>query len=489
MAYWGGGSPGGWSGHGPMNPALMRLRRSIDGWDDDTLGKLYDHRVMSRLVKYLAPYKPRAILALVAMVVFAVTSYVQPLLIGLALRRFIAKGDLTGLNAIAIVFVVVALVSWGAQYVQLANTGYIGHRILYKLRTQMFDHLQKLSLRFYDNNEVGRVMSRMTSDVTVLQELLTSGLLTVFADFVGLGLIVFFLMILDVQLALLTFMVVPVLVGTMILWQRRARRAFIQVRQAIAMVNANLQENVSGVRVIQSLSREEENVRRFDSINTENLEANVEAGRLQAMVMPLVEVLSATATATVIVVGGQRVLNHSLDPVVGVSFILTFALYIQRFFDPVRDLVLQYTQLQRAMAGGERVFEVLDTPPEITHPADPLQLEDVRGEMAFDHVSFSYVPEIEVLHDVRLHARPGETVALVGPTGAGKTTLTDLISRFYDVSEGRLLIDGHDIRQIARKSLTRRMGLVLQDPFLFSGSVRDNIRYGRLHATDEEVEQ
>jgi len=163
-----------------MNPALMRLRRSIDGWDDDTLGKLYDHRVMSRLVKYLAPYKPRAILALVAMVVFAVTSYVQPLLIGLALRRFIAKGDLTGLNAIAIVFVVVALVSWGAQYVQLANTGYIGHRILYKLRTQMFDHLQKLSLRFHDNNEVGRVMSRMTSDVTVLQELLTSGLLTVF---------------------------------------------------------------------------------------------------------------------------------------------------------------------------------------------------------------------------------------------------------------------------------------------------------------------
>jgi ATP-binding cassette subfamily B protein len=275
----------------------------------------------------------------------------------------------------------------------------------------------------------------------------------------------------------------------MALWQRRARRAFIQVRQAIAVVNANLQENVSGVRVIQSLSREGENVRRFDMINADNLVANIEAGRLQAVVMPVVEVLSATALAIVIVVGGQRVLNHSLDPVVGVSFILSFALYIQRFFDPVRDLVLQYTQLQRAMAGGERVFEVLDTPPDIEDATDALDLEDIRGEVVFDHVSFNYVEDVEVLHDVCLHVRPGETIALVGPTGAGKTTVTALIARFYDITGGRLLIDGHDIRQIRRQSLTRRMGMVLQDPFLFSGTVRDNIRYGRLEASDEEVEK
>jgi ABC-type multidrug transport system fused ATPase/permease subunit len=188
-------------------------------------------------------------------------------------------------------------------------------------------------------------------------------------------------------------------------------------------------------------------------------------------------------------VGGQRVLNHSLDPVVGVSFILSFALYIQRFFDPVRDLVLQYTQLQRATAGGERVFEVLDTPPDIEDATDALDLEDIRGEVLFDHVGFRYVEDVEVLRDICLHVRPGETIALVGPTGAGKTTATALIARFYDVTGGRLLIDGHDIRQIRRQSLTRRMGMVLQDPFLFSGAVRDNIRYGRLEASDDEVEK
>jgi ABC-type multidrug transport system fused ATPase/permease subunit len=488
MAYWGGAAAGGWS-QSTINPAGLRLRRSIDSWDEETLGRVYDHRVMSRLARYLAPYKAQAVLGFASMLVYAASSYVQPLLIGQAVRGPIANGDLTGLNVLGGIFVVLALVSWGAQYVQLTTTGYVGHRMLYTLRTQMFDHLQKLSLRFHDDNEVGRIMSRMTSDVTVLQDLLTTGVLTIFSDFVGLALIVFFLLIQDVQLALLTMTVMPVLIVIMALWQRRARRAFIQVRQAIAVVNANLQENVSGVRVIQSLSREGENVRRFDTINADNLVANIEAGRLQAVVMPVVEILSATALAIVIIVGGQRVLNHSLDPVVGVSFILSFALYIQRFFDPVRDLVLQYTQLQRAMAGGERVFEVLDTRPDIEDATDALDPEDIRGEVVFDHVSFSYVEGVEVLRDVSLHVRPGETIALVGPTGAGKTTVTALIARFYDVTGGRLLIDGHDIRQIRRQSLTRRMGMVLQDPFLFSGTVRDNIRYGRLEASDGEVEK
>jgi len=488
MAHWGGGVAGGWT-RSVTNPAGLRLRRSIDDWDEETLGRVYDHRVMSRLARYLAPYKVRAVLAFGSMLVYAAASYVQPLLIGQAVRGPIASGNLAELNLLGGIFIALVLVSWGAQYVQLTSMGYMGHRILYTLRTQMFDHLQKLSLRFYDNNEVGRVMSRMTSDVTVLQDLLTTGVLTIFSDLVGLALIVFFLLIQDVQLALLTLTVMPVLIVILALWQRRARRAFIQVRQAIAVVNANLQENVSGVRVIQSLSREGENVRRFDMINADNLVANIEAGRLQAVVMPVVEVLSATALAIVIIVGGQRVLNHSLDPVVGVSFILSFALYIQRFFDPVRDLVTQYTQLQRAMVGGARVFEVLDTPPDIEDAADALDLEDLRGEVLFDHVNFNYVEDVEVLRDICLHVRPGDTIALVGPTGAGKTTVTALIARFYDVTGGRLLIDGHDIRQIRRQSLTRRMGMVLQDPFLFSGTVRDNIRYGRLEASDEEVEK
>ena len=487
MGLFGGGAAAGWStpvtGRGPA------LRRSMDGWDDEELGKVYDHSVMMRLARYLGPYKKRAFLAFFGMVLYAASSYVQPLLIGIAFSRFIASGNIMGLNMLGLVFVGLAIVGWGAQYLQLANTGYIGHRVLYALRTQMFDHLQTLSLRFYDNNEVGRIMSRLTSDVVVLQDLLTTGILTVLADIVGLAFIVLFLFVQDVELAFLTLLVVPVLVVAMVIWQQRARNAFLEVRRAIAVVNADLQENVSGVRVVQALSRENENARRFDSINASNLSANIEAGRLQAMVMPLVEILAAAATATVIVVGGRRILGGSLDPVVGVGFILSFTLYIQRFFDPVRDLVLQYTQLQRAMAGGQRIFEVLDTEPDIVDAPDSLDLDDVNGRVAFEDVSFSYGPGVEVLHDINLEAEPGETIALVGPTGAGKTTLTALLCRFYDVTEGRITIDGHDIRDIKREALTRRLGLVLQEPFLFSGTVRDNIRFGRLEATDEEVQR
>jgi ABC-type multidrug transport system fused ATPase/permease subunit len=465
-----------------MGQARQGLRRASDGWEDEELGKVYDHKVMARFLPYLKPYRKKAALALGGMVLFAAASYSQPYLIGLAIDRA-QQGNLRDLTIIGIILAALAVVAWAAQFAQLAQTAWIGHRILYKLRTQMFDHLMRLSLRFYDRNEVGRVMSRVQNDVTVLQDLLTSGLLTILADFVGLGLVVFFLLYQDVPLALITFTTIPVLALIMVLWQRRARVAFVRARQAIAIVNANLQENVSGVRVIQTLSREDENIRRFGLVNEDNLNANVEAGRLTAAVMPLVEVLVAVATALVIGVGGWWVLHGSTT----LGVMVAFALYVQRFFDPVRDLVLQYTQLQRAMAGGQRIFEVLDTEPEIVDAPGALDLPDVRGEVAFDQVSFEYLPEVEVLHDIDLRVRAGETIALVGPTGAGKSTFTALVARFYDVTKGRILIDGHDIRQIRRECLARRLGLVLQDPFLFSGTVADNIRYGRPEAGDDEV--
>ena len=488
MGHWGGA--GGWSNTG--HPGMQRpvgLKRSVDGWDDDELGKVYDHSVMRRLFPYLRPYKRQAVLATTGMFIAAVAANAQPLLIALAVKRIIERDDLAGLNLIGAGLLALALIAWGAQYLQQTTTAYIGHNILLTLRTQMFGHIQKLSLSFLDRNEIGRVMSRVQNDVTVLQELLTTGLLTVLADFVGLALVVFFLMYLDVQLALVTFTVIPVLIAVMALWQTRARKAFVRVRQAIAIVNANLQENVSGVRVIQSLSRESENSRRFDRVNSDNLSANVEAGRVTAAVMPVVELLVSVATALVILVGGIRLLNGNVEVAAGVATIVAFALYVQRFFDPVRDLVLQYTQLQRAMAGGQRIFEVLDTKPEIVDAENAVVLPDVRGEVVFDNVSFEYAPGVPVLDGIDLHVKPGETVAIVGPTGAGKSTLTSLIPRFYDVTEGRLLIDGHDIRDIDRHSLARRLGIVLQDPFLFSGTVADNIRYGRLDATDDDVVQ
>jgi ATP-binding cassette subfamily B protein len=486
MGLWAGHGAGGWSSGGhPGHQRPSGLKRSVDGWDDDELGKLYDHSVMRRLFPYLRPYKRQAGFALISMLVFAAASNAQPFLIGLAIDEFIPSGDLQGVAVVGVALIALALISWAGQFVQQVCTAFMGHNILLTLRTQMFGHIQKLSLSFLDRNEVGRVMSRVQNDVTVLQELLTTGLLTILADFAGLALVIFFLFLLDVQLTLITFTVIPVLILVMAFWQARARKAFIRVRQAIAVVNANLQENVSGVRVIQSLSREDENIRRFDRVNSDNLTANVQAGRITAAVMPAVEILVSVATALVIVFGGIRVLDGTLT----VGVVVAFALYVQRFFDPIRDLVLQYTQLQRAMAGGQRIFEVLDTKPEIVDADEALELDDVRGEVVFDNVSFEYVEGQPVLDGVDLHVKPGETVAIVGPTGAGKSTLTSLVARFYDVTEGRVLIDGHDIRSIQRHSLARRLGIVLQDPFLFSGTVADNIRYGRLEATEEDVLQ
>ena len=465
-----------------MGRADHRLRGGADNWDDEEFGKVYNHRVVSRLLGYLSPFRGRALLAFVGMATFIGAREFQPLLVG-NLIDAARGGDLSTVNKIGVIFLVLVLVSWAAQYVQLLHTGWIGHRVLLTLRMQMFKHLQRLSLRFYDNNEVGRVMSRVTSDVSTLQELLTTGFIMILADFFGLFLVVGIMMYKDVEMALITLAVVPFLVAAMSIWQIYARRAFMRARQAIAVVNASLQENVSGVRVIQSLSREQESSARFDNVNRDNFAANVGAGRITAAVMPMLELSVAIATGMVIIYGGFQALDGSMS----VGTVAFFALSVQRFYEPIRTLVMQYTQLQRAMAGGERIFEVLDTVPEIQDAPDAVELEDVRGDVVFEQVNHEYVKGVPVLRDFNLHVRPGETVALVGPTGAGKTTVTALVARFYDVSSGRVLIDGQDIRQVKRQSLARRIGMVLQEPFLFSGTVIENIRYGRPEASEAEV--
>ena len=465
-----------------MGRADHRLRGGADNWDDEEFGKVYNHRVVSRLLGYLSPFRGRALLAFVGMATFIGAREFQPLLVG-NLIDAARGGDLSTVNKIGVIFLVLVLVSWAAQYMQLLHTGWVGHRVLLTLRMQMFKHLQRLSLRFYDNNEVGRVMSRVTSDVSTLQELLTTGFIMILADFFGLFLVVGIMMYKDVEMALITLAVVPFLVAAMSIWQIYARRAFMRARQAIAVVNASLQENVSGVRVIQSLSREQESSARFDNVNRDNFAANVGAGRITAAVMPMLELSVAIATGMVIIYGGFQALDGSMS----VGTVAFFALSVQRFYEPIRTLVMQYTQLQRAMAGGERIFEVLDTVPEIQDAPDAVELEDVRGDVVFEQVNHEYVKGVPVLRDFNLHVRPGETVALVGPTGAGKTTVTALVARFYDVSSGRVLIDGQDIRQVKRQSLARRIGMVLQEPFLFSGTVIENIRYGRPEASEAEV--
>jgi len=480
---WGMGGPGMGRG-GPGGMGMQGLRRSVDAWDDEELGAAYNHQVVTRLAGYIKPFKRRAAMAITGVVMTAILANYQPAVIGNAIDAA-TRGDTREVTKNGLIFLGFALGAWLGMYMQLLHAGWIGHRVLLKLRIEMFAHLQKLSLRFYDNNETGRVMSRVQNDVTSMQELLTSGFLTIFGDFIGLAVVIYLVTNRNLELALVSFSVVPVLVLVTGVWQIYARRAFMRVRQAIAIVNSNLQENVSGVRVIQSLSREEVNAQRFSSVNSDNMRANIQAGRLLAAIMPMVEVLSSASTALVILYGGRQVLNGDLT----LGSLSVFLFSIERFFQPVRDLVMQYTQLQRAMAGGVRCFEVLDTKPELVDAPDAIELEDVRGEVEFDHVDFDYVEGVPVLRDINIHVQPGETIALVGATGAGKTTFTALILRFYEITRGRILIDGHDLQTIQRGSLTRRTGVVLQDPFLFSGTVKDNILYGRLDATFEEVQE
>jgi ABC-type multidrug transport system fused ATPase/permease subunit len=458
-----------------------------DGWDYEELGNIYDWELIKRLVPYITPYKGRVVLVLIAMVITAIAQYTQPFIIGKGLEAAVRGSSISTLNQVGLLLVVLAAVAMVSQIVTQLLTGWISQRLLYHLRNDVFAHMQKLSLSFYDNEEVGRVMSRLTSDVTVMQELLTTGMLNVLTDVAGLVIVIAFMFLMDVQLAVVSLSTVPLLVIGMAVWQRYAQQAFIRVRQAIAQVNSEINQNVSGIRVVQSMRREDVNLRQFGQLNEENRQSNLYAMKLQAVVMPMVEILSAIATVLVLIVIGFRVFNGSLDVATAVGFAMGFVLFIQRFFAPIRDIVLQYTMLQRAMAGAHRVFEVLDTEPEIVDADDAVELGEVEGRVDFNHVEFSYIEGVPVLRDFDLHVAPGETVALVGHTGAGKTSVTALVNRSYDIQGGSIEIDGQDLLSIKRRSLTRRMSVVLQEPYLFSGPISENIRYGRLDATDDEI--
>ncbi|MCH7606985.1 MAG: ABC transporter ATP-binding protein [Chloroflexi bacterium] len=473
MMYSGGGGGGGnWH------------MRHVDGDIDDDGTRLYDQRVIIRLIGYLGPYRREVALAMIGVLVYAAATVAIPVLIRIAIDDYIEKGDLSGLNFLGIVFGAVIAVHYASNYSHQVILARVGQLVVYDLRRDLFAHLQRLSMSFHNRNKVGSVMSRAQNDVYQLQEFMDI-LVTSLADLLSVVGILGVMLAVNWRLTLLSLATLPLLIVIIAVWQRFARPAYFRVRVAISRVNASLAENLDGVRIVQSMNRQETNYERFDDLNHQHLDTNLVAQRLSASLMPTVEVFMSFGLAATIVFGGQMVLTGTI--LIGV--LVQFALYIQRFFDPIRMLTMQFTQLQRAMASGARVFDLLDIEPDLRDAPDAIELPPIEGAVRFENVSFAYSPGKPVLHDINLDIAPGQTIALVGKTGAGKTTMAALLSRFFDVDSGRLTIDGHDVRDVTRDSLAHQMGIVLQEPFQFSGTIRENIAYRHEEASDEDVER
>ena len=451
--------------------------------DDEALGKVYDNTVVMRLLTYIAPYKKDALMSLFAVAIYTAANVCIPLLIMLGINWGVNSGNVNNLHLVGLAFFVVTLVHFGANYLQFVYVAKVGQGILYSLRTEMFDHLQELSTSFFHRTSVGRIMSRSLSDVNQIQE--TFELIVVaLADLLSLFGIVIAMLIIDWQLALVSLSIVPVLFLILGYWQRFAKRSFIRIRRAIAMVNGEYNQNITGVRVVQSLNRQDENLAHFDGLNQEHLDANLEASRFSGGLQPTVEFLTGIGMGFgIIFVGGLLLQRGEVEW----GVLVAFALWIQRFFEPIRQLTMQYSQLQRAMSAGVRIFELLDVEPEVKDADDAGDMPPLKGDIEFKNVDFHYVPGVEVIKDVSLKINAGENVALVGSTGAGKSTFVTLVHRFADVTGGSISIDGYDIKSVKRSSLVGQMSMVLQEPYLFSGTVKENIRYSHEEASDDDI--
>ena len=452
--------------------------------DEELLGKAYDARLMRRLLGYLRPYTAQVITAFFAIVAGSALQLVQPYLIKLAIDRYIAAGDLSGLNRMALAFLAILVGSFACEYVQTFAMQLTGQRIMFDLRMQIYRHLQRLDIQFYDRNPVGRLMTRVTTDVDVLNDLFTSGVITVFGDVFTLAGIMIVMLSLNWRLALVAFAVLPLIVLVTQWFRRNVRESYRTVRTWIAKINAYLQENIGGMATVQLFRREQRNFRRFDEINQGHRDANLESIFYYAVFYPAIEAIGALAAALIIWYGGSRVLAGALT----LGALVAFIQYSQRFFRPISDLSEKFNLLQASMASSERIFTLLDTGVVIRNPEAPVaRASPARGHIAFDHVSFGYGTDARVLHDISFEVAPGERVGIVGATGAGKSTIINLLMRFYDVSTGAIRIDGVDVREMALDDLRALFSLVLQDVQLFAGTIGDNVRLGNRAITDLDI--
>jgi ABC-type multidrug transport system fused ATPase/permease subunit len=438
---------------------------------------------LRHLAGFLRPYRGRVLLMLVALWIATGAALVPPYLAGLAIDDGIRDGDTGALTIILIAFLAAALVNWGATYVQTYLINWVGQRALQDLRLDLFEHLQRLSVGFYSRRKTGVIISRITNDVQALDQLVTEGISTLVSATLTLVGTAVILVVLDPGLALVTFLTFPLLLLGSLAFRVASSGAYRLTREKIAQVTAYLQETLSGVRVVRAFGQEHRHRSRFAELNDEYREANMRTVYLNAAYFPSVELLTAVATAAILLYGGNQVLDG--EATIGV--LASFVFYLQSFFDPIQSLSQLYTTYQAGVAALDKIFELLDEEPDIVDRPDAIELPRVRGEISFDDVTFSYGDGEPALSGVSLTVPPGQTVALVGATGAGKSTLAKLVARFYDPDSGRVLVDGHDLRDVTERSLRSQLGIVPQEGFLFSGTIRDNIAFGRPDADDEDV--
>ena len=493
--------------------------------EEEVLGKAYDGRLMKRLLGYLRPYKWQVVVALISIILKAGADAFLPYLTKTAIDkylssasgqnhsifdRFLSSSPLVGIGQLGAVYFALLLVSFGLEYTQIYLMQWTGLKVMFDLRSQIFRHLQHMHIGFFDKNPVGRLVTRVTTDVDALNEMFTTGVIAIFEDVFVLVFILAIMLKMKWWLALIAFAVLPLIVWATMIFRTSVRDSYRRIRTAIARINAYLQEHVTGMVVLQLFNREKRAYRSFDRVNAQHMDAFKDAIMAYALYYPVVEILSSVAIAMVIYFGGFGVLRGTVT----IGVLAAFMQYAQRFFRPIQDLSDKYNILQGAMASSERVFKLLDTPIEITSPEQPRQAVGA-GRIEFDHVWFAYrkleptdekpaMPDAGsnghgptgspdgdfdwILRDVSFTIEPGETVAIVGHTGAGKTTIISLLMRFYDIQKGVIRIDGVDIRQMDLNDLRRRFGVVLQDPFLFTGTIENNIRLGSAWITDQQIE-
>jgi ATP-binding cassette, subfamily B, multidrug efflux pump len=451
--------------------------------DDDLDGKVYDRQLMKRLLWYLRPYKRYIVISVILLLGVAGLRLVGPYLTKTAIDVYIANGDVDGLNTVGILYIVTLLLTFLFRFLQIYLTNVAGQRVMYDVRIAVYKHMNRLSLSYYDRNPVGKLITRVTNDIEALNEMFSSGVVNIFGDVFTLVGIMIAMIWLDWKLAIITYMVLPILIWAAMIFRKKVRTAFHEVRRWVAGINSSLQESITGMAVVQLFNRQGRNFEEFEQTNKGHQDAYIETIRYYAVFYPAVEIISAIAIGLIIWYGGGEVIQGALS----LGVLIAFIQYVQLFFNPIYNLSEQYNTMQAAMAASERLFAVLDEEPEIDDVTDPMEMESTTGEIEFRNVWFAYSEEEWVLRDVSFMVHSGQRAAFVGATGAGKTTIISLMCRFYDVQRGTILVDGVDIKNIRQKDLRRHVGMVLQDVFLFSGTILDNIRLWSDSISEDEA--